>query len=240
VVCLSATLAVVAVLLSIASNVSGAQAASPEAGDGVMLVMLRRFSFAPDTEDVKDEATIVKCITDSLRARRPGQRMVSFEEFQRVAFPRLTPATAPKRPEFLELMFRDAAFRRRIETLNLRYVVYIGGVSEIGKKSGGGICYIGPVSGCVIVREWDRDTRIGATVMDIDRRQVVGKTEARAAGKSWFALVVIVPIGNVADTEGKACWDLGAKLATILERNRHRTPVPGAAPNFPSRKDKRQ
>ena len=209
---------------------SGAWAAPNESRNGIMLVLLRQFSFKPRVDDIKDEARIIQCVGKDIRRHRPGQRIISFDEFRRTAFPRLTASTAPRRPEFLELMFRDAAFRQRIEPLNLKYVAFIGGVTETSAPRGGGVCVIGPISGCVIVRHWDKHSRIAAKILDVERVETVGETKTGSKGTSWFALVGVLPMGEKADTELKACQDLGARIAGFLSKGRSRAPLWRRAP----------
>ena len=220
-------IAVIGGLAGSTLHMSTAGAASPDSRDAVMLVLLRQFSFRPRVDDIKDEATTIKCIGDSIRRHRPGQRIISFDEFQSTAFPRLTRSTAPKRPQFLELMLRDADFRRRIQPFNLRYIAFIGGVTETSKASGGGICVIG--AGCFIVRSWDKNSRIGAKILDVERVKAVAETRTEAAGRSWFALIGILPMGGTAGTEIRVCQDLGAKIAGFLSKDRTHIPMLGVA-----------
>jgi len=192
-------------------------AAPRDVGDGIMLVFLREFSFAAGEDDIRDEERIVSCVSEVIRKRRPARRIVPYDEFRARAFAHIDPASAPRRPEFLATLFADPEFRERVKPLRLRYVAFLGGVTEIDAEGDGG-CIAGPGAVvCLGLWTWDKRSRMGAAILDLENMQMSGQTAAVAAGTAWLALVGVFPIGLPAATEQVACRDLGSGIAGFLE-----------------------
>ena len=189
--------------------------------DGIMLVFLREFSFEPDVYDIKDEGRILDCMSRAIRQHRPEQRIVKFDEFRKLAFPKLKSASAPRQPKFLSMMFEDPAFRGKIDHLRLRYIAFVGGVTKSEVEGGVTCAGSGPRGVCFGAWTWDKESRVGASILDLGTVREVEAVEARASGTAWFAIIGAFPIGLPAATEAAACSDLGVRISRFLHQ-RHR------------------
>lgn len=190
-------------------------ATSPD--DGIMLVFYREFSFEAGVDDIANEARVIECTGETIRRNRPRQRIVSFDEFRRTAFPDMSPDSAPRNPKYLSMLLRRADFRDRIRPLGLRHIAFIGGVTETA-RGGSMICGGGPYgAGCFGVLTWDNESRLGASVIDLEHSLREENLDSSASGTSWLAIVGIFPVGVPSDTVGSACRDLGARLAGYLD-----------------------
>lgn len=196
--------------------VSG-QVEAPDKSDALMLVYLRQFSFTPGVDDIEDEGRIVRCVGDAIHRKQPDRKMVSFEEFRRIAFPHLDAFSAPHEPEYISPLFRNPDFQTRVAPLGVRYIAFLGGVTETGAAKGGITCvYGGPAGACFGGWSWDKTSNVGAAVLDVSNLETVGDVNASASGTAWFAIVGVLPLGLPANTESAACNDLGARIAASL------------------------
>ncbi len=112
---------------SLGPSTTGAET-SPD--NGIMLVFVREFSFDRDIDDIKAKGRILDCVRGEILLLRPKQRIVSFDEFRRTAFPNLSPESAPRNPKYLSMLLQRADFRDRIRPLGIRHIAFIGGVTE--------------------------------------------------------------------------------------------------------------
>ncbi len=190
--------------------------ASPD--DGVLLVFMRRFSFSSQFDDIKDEERILGCVSRAIHSRRPRQRIVLFDDFRRVAFPHLTPATAPRSPDYLAILFEDSDFRKRVAPLGLSHAAFVGGVTRLSDARGGMSCSGDAVRAvCIGAWYWDKESRVGASILDLRDMERDEEISASARGTPWFAIVQGIPLGFPAATESEACIGLGRDIARYLD-----------------------
>ena len=193
----------------------GASVAQPR-DDGLMLLLIRELGFEQGSEDVKDEA-VLECVRNRMLQVRPSQRDVSFDEFRAVAFPALQRAAAPRRPEYLKMLFDTEAFRQRVAPLGLRYIAFIGGVTET-EQGPSGVYGVGNPYGVLIAHSsWHKATRLSAMVLDLKTGGKSAPLTSAATGTSWFVLIGVIPLGGASDTVGEACQNLGARLGAFLD-----------------------
>ena len=196
-----------------------APVAAPQA-NGVALVMVRPFSFEAGVDDVTDEQSVVDCITSSIRGALPDQPLVAWDAFRYAAFPNLPAGAEPRDPEYLVPLFRNAEFRARVGSLGLRYVGFVGGVTEV-KQDGGIYCGGGPGGGaCLGLITWKKATRLRAGMVDLKTMEQVSALEGKDSGTAWFAVIGILPIGMPYDTERGSCHALGTEIAEFLRQRR--------------------
>ncbi len=203
----------------LAPSAAGA-AASPD--DGIMLVFYRELSFVAGVDDIANEALIIECAGETIRRNRPQQRIVSFDTFRRTAFPDLSPESAPRNPKYLSMLLQRDDFQDRIRPLGIRHIAFIGGVTETETKGGIGCLGAGPGWGCFGLITWDHESRLGASVLDLNDPRREEHLDASASGTSWFAMALIFPAGFPSDTVGAACRDLGRQLTAYLDGHRNR------------------
>ena len=179
-----------------------------------MLVFNREFSFDYRIDDVDDEEMLIDCVQESLRRGRPDQKVVSYDEFRKTAFPTLPATAAPRNPEYLSILFADAEFRTRIGTLGIRHVAFIGGITIKSGSADFIECY----RGCRVwtLLTWDHTTRLAATILDLEASMQKDNLSASADDNSWLIVLGALPVGETSDALQHACHDLGYKLAEYL------------------------
>jgi len=186
-------------------------------GDGLMLVFVRELSFDPKTRDIKDENRILNCVRDEIVRVRPRQPFVTFKQFRQTAFPDLQLESVPRRPEYFAVLLDSMEFHEAIKSLELRYVVFVGGVSQTSEPESWGGCGggYGGVA-CLLYVEWAEASKIGATVLDLKMATRTNQLQASSSGKSFFAIVGIFPIGLPSYPSDKACKNVGIQVGRLL------------------------
>ncbi len=185
--------------------------------DGIMLLFYREFSFEANSDDITDEAQVIECTGETIRRNRPQQHIVSFDEFRRTAFPNLSPESAPRNPKYLSMLLQRTDIRDRIRPLGIRHIAFIGGVTKTVTDGGIGCLGAGPGAGCFGLITWDKESRLGASVLDLAKTGRTENLSVSSSGTSWFAVIGIIPLGFATDTVVSACRDLGARLAVFLD-----------------------
>ena len=187
--------------------------AHPPAGEAVT-VFLNYFGL----EGRAVEGELVGCIRDGIRRAHPELRVVPPDEFRRLAFPDLAPEAAPRSPQYLGMLLDSAAFRERIAPLNLHYLIAISGETRV-KQTGGAVAGTAPAPGGAFLVGgwiWNRDTRLVASILDLKVTGAPAEMGATAQGTAWLVLIEGLPLGAPAFTEGRACAELGDKVARYL------------------------
>lgn len=165
--------------------------------------------------DVEREA--FKCIDIAVRKEFPNIHIISPGEFRPLAFPDLPPEAAIHDPEYLALALGHPKFRERIDSLGIRYLIALRGVTE-QKLAGAGA---GSVAGLIV---WNRNTRLAACVLDVTKSQEPKELEAMAEGNPWLLLLGGVPIMVPASTESTACQALGKAVVNFFSETLKMTP----------------
>ena len=196
-------------------------ATSPD--DGIMLVFYREFSFEANSDDITNEAQVIECTGETIRRNRPQQHIVSFDEFRRTAFPDLSPESAPRNPKYLSMLLQRTDFRDRIRPLGIRHIAFIGGVTKTVTDGGIGCVGAGPGFGCFGLITWDKNSRLGASVLDLKYSRREENLNASASGTAWLAVVGIFPIGLPSDPSYVACKDLGVRIARSISNEQNPT-----------------
>ncbi len=190
-------------------------ATSPD--EGIMLVFYREFSFEANSDDITDEAQVIECTGETIRRNRPQQHIVSFDEFRRTAFPDLSPESVPRNPKYLSMLLQRTDFRDRIRPLGIRYIAFIGGITKTVPEGGIGCFGAYAGAGCFGLITWDKKSRLGASVLDLNYPRREQNLNAASSGTAWLAVVLIFPVGLPSDTVGTVCRDLGMRLTRYLD-----------------------
>ncbi len=194
---------------------SPAPRAAPEGA--AMIVFLRELSFEPGIDDLKNESFVVDCVRSAIEHRDPDRRFVDYETFRRAALPELKSRSTLRQPKYLRMVLDHPDFRTRIAPLGLRYIIFVGGVTETNREGGIACGGGGGGAGCFGLITWDKESRMVASVLDLARRGNLLRSEALATGTAWFAMIGIFPLGMPAGTEGVTCTRQGEKIAALLE-----------------------
>ena len=206
-------------------GVESVDAAIPWLEDGETIALLRspRFLFDWENEERATRIDALDCVRQALVEEGAGDRLVSEETFKRKAFPDLPPEAAPTDPESIRLLLTHPTLLRRIEPLNLRYLVYATSETEIrdafeawsGVVSGHGGTIVG-------WKSWKQSSEFSFLVIDAKAIKDVASAEAHQDGTGWWSAgIVIVPfaIGYESPTEQTACDELARKLRAAFREH---------------------
>lgn len=183
-----------------------------------MIIFLRDISLAPGVEEMSDEALLVDCIRSAIKDRNPKRRFVAYDTFRKLAFPDLPAIAAPRHPRYIRLVIERPDIRNRIADLNIRYMIFVGGVVETKQQGGIGCLGAGYGFGCFGLVTWDKESRLAASILDLERMGGLETVKATTSGTAWFAVFIIFPLGFPAAPEAFACADQGAKIARLLDQ----------------------
>ncbi len=173
-----------------------------------------RFNWYNEVRPVR--ADLEHCVSDAIEERFPDLRYISRQTFSDTAFPDLPSESAPTDLRHIRVLLEDPTFRKRLETLNLRYIVYVGGHTEIvGAHSWIGIG--GYMAATVVgMSEWKKDTKVNALVFDLKSPLDTISAEEHIEGTSWVAGLFPFIFGTPASTESRAWRDIGERLVATL------------------------
>ena len=173
------------------------------------------------------EKNLTDCLANALRKSNPNVRVVPGDTFRRIAFPDLDYEQAPHTAESLVTLAANQVFQQRISPLGLRYVVILGGADEENLQGGNIRCTplaLAPPVACFGGYVWDKRSRLGAIVVDIDEARAFGERTVHASGKAERGMVGPIPLWSVTDTQSMACQELGDALARDIAERERRTP----------------
>lgn len=155
------------------------------------------------------EGAAFQCVDTALREELPYIRIIPPEDFRSAAFPDLPPEAAIHDTEYLALALRHPKFRARVDSLGIRYLIALRGVTEqklVGVGAGG-------IAGLIV---WDRNTRLAASILDVVKSLEPQELEATASGNPSLLLLGGVPLVIPAPTESTACQALGNAVVKFL------------------------
>ncbi len=187
----------------------------PQPADAVAILALEPFELGAEACDPE---SLAECVRRSILSQRPGLRVLSPEEFSRVAYPDLDVSEVPKQPEYISLLLEDAEFRARIAPLRLRYLVVVGGLSTTRQLwdhiyCGGG--YGG--AGCLGAAANEKETRMAATVFDLVRIGELREVTASRRDQGVLVVFVIFPFYRPAITVSEACREVAHDILMAMD-----------------------
>jgi hypothetical protein len=174
-----------------------------------------RFDWHKDIEPV--EADLERCAADAIKSAFDDLKYLPQDQFSRAVFPNLPAEAAPLSLKSMRVLIEDTDFRERLNQLNLRYIVFIGGHTEIGEAEhlwvgGGG--YMAATA--VGMTRWDKETDVSALVLDLKHHSDVSRLYSHTEGTSWVAGVLPFVAGVPADTESEACREIASQIAELI------------------------
>lgn len=178
------------------------------------------FHFDWDSEIDPINDSFEHCIADAVSNRLPDLRYVSRDTFTQEMFPNLPQESAPLDLKSMTVLLGSEQFHERLNTLNMRYIIYVTGYTEI-KESHTWLAVFGYrfVTG-VGMSEWDKETDVSTVVFDLKSSAELERTSNRTAGKSWIAGIFPIVVGVPANTEDAACHAVGIEIASVIEAAR--------------------
>lgn len=161
------------------------------------------------------------CVSKALKETFPTLRVISSDDFYRIAFPNTVTEKAVRTSTDISLLLKETAFRERIAPLGLRYLISIqGGTQQKGEPVVG--AFGGPGGAATVLgATWDRVSSLNASIMDLKKDQSIGSLWVSASGKPWFICIgfgpLCAPLGAPAFTESEACGSFGEGVARFLK-----------------------
>ncbi len=165
---------------------------------------------------VEAEKSFSDCLFDEMMDNNSALNIISEPEFKNAMFPWFESRLAPTRADGLNQLMAREAIAQRVEELNIKYLIWIHGESEILNKQGAMSCTLSPAGGgCVGILSWDNNSDYEATIWDIRQRRSLGVISSEATGTSVVPAIG-VPIPLIARTKSASCKSLAKQLSNSL------------------------
>ncbi len=179
-------------------------------GDTIAVLGRRDRPSAAETE-----LDFVDCVSKNMGGS-DGVSVIPDRTFRDTLFPWFEPRTAPVNTRDLPDLIGHPTFIERLDSIGIKYVVWIEGSTRRTDSAGSMSCTVSPAGGgCFGFLTWENDSEYEASIWDIKQRRTVGKVSSDAVGTSYMpALIVPVPI--IARVKNSACTSLADQLKTFL------------------------
>ena len=131
-------------------------------------------------------------------------------------FPWLEPSTAPASANAFATFLQRPGVSDRVNTLGVRYIVWIDGGTK--KTDGGGsiACGAGPGgAGCLGLGWWEKHSDYEATIWDLNQGTSVGTVSTDVKGTSVM-IGAIAPIPLISPVQRTACDRMANQLKAFL------------------------
>lgn len=183
-------------------------------GEDEIIAILRR---ATPTGDDTEQA-FIDCVAEKTAKGRDGIRVISNQEFIDAFFPWFEPRVAPDEVEDLGKFADNSKIQDRIDTLGIRYIIWIDGATTRINQNGSVQCAVatGGIPACFGFLSWRAESIYEAVVWDVEREISVGKLSAESKGMS-FVPAVVVPIPFIARTQSSACTSLADQIKEFID-----------------------
>ncbi len=183
-------------------------------GEDQIIAILRRSSLMGHNT----EQAFIDCVTDRTSKGRDGIDVISNQEFMDAFFPWFEARYAPTDIDELKKISRNNKIKDRLESLGIRYLVWIDGSTKRENQNGSVQCAVatGGIPACFGFLSWRAESIYEAVIWDVERNISVGKLSAESKGMS-FVPAVVIPIPFIARTQSSACASLVDQLKEFIE-----------------------
>ena len=165
---------------------------------------------------VEAERDFSSCLYSELSSKGKDLNIISESAFKDAIFPWFEPRLAPSKPESLPILLAHEGVAQKVQSLNVRYLVWIHGDSEVLNKQGMMTCTLSPAGGgCLGVLSWDNSSNYEASIWDVREGQSLGVISSEATGTSVVPAIGL-PIPLIARTKTASCKSLAAQLQVAL------------------------
>ena len=148
--------------------------------------------------------------------RNSAFQLYADDLFVDALFPWLEPSTAPASANAFITFLQRPGVSDRVNTLGVRYIVWIDGGTK--KTDGGGsiACGAGPGgAGCLGLGWWEKHSDYEATIWDLNQGTSVGSVSTDVKGTSVM-IGAIVPIPLISPVQRTACDRMAHQLKAFL------------------------
>jgi hypothetical protein len=175
-----------------------------------VVVMGRRHAGEYETEP-----DFIDCIGNRL-ANGGKVSVMPEQQFLDSFYPWFEPRVAPLKLKRMGAMLNDPLIAERINSLGIRYLIWVDGRTETTDKSGSLSCALTPGGGgCFGFTTWDKTSNYEATVWDLKQLDEEGRVKVSTEGSS-YVLAVVAPIPFIAQVQGAACAGIGDRLKSFF------------------------
>ena len=183
-------------------------------GEDQIIAILRRASLTGENT----EQAFIDCITERTARGRDGIDVISNQDFIDTFFPWFEARIAPTDIDDLKDIAHNEKIKDRLESLGIRYLVWIDGSTTRINQNGSVQCAVatGGIPACFGFLSWRAESVYEAVIWDVDRNISVGKLSAESKGMS-FVPAVVIPIPFIARTQSSACTSLADQLKAFIE-----------------------
>jgi hypothetical protein len=162
------------------------------------------------------EDKFVDCISATIQKGRNPINVYPDEKFVDDLFPWFEPRTMPQGPEALPALFARPGLTEKLESSNIRYIVWISGDTEKSASGGSMSCAISPGGGgCFGLTWWEDDAAYEAAIWDIRDGRSAGAVSADVHGTSVIP-ALFIPVPLIARTQKAACKGLATELQSFI------------------------
>tara|TARA_B110000881_G_scaffold126909_1_gene111458 strand:- start:1170 stop:1838 length:669 start_codon:yes stop_codon:yes gene_type:complete len=163
-----------------------------------------------DAGHYETDREFIECVSDEVTSG--GIKVLPEQQFIDAIYPWFEPRTAPKGLPRLKRLMQQNNIKAKIDSLSIRYLVWLDGSTETTGKGGSMSCAIGPGGGgCFGFAQWDKLSVYEATVWDLDELVEKGKLRVDSEGTSYL-IGVVAPIPLLTPVKNDACGSLGNQL----------------------------
>jgi len=163
------------------------------------------------------EEKFANCVQEELAKNVSGLKFIAEDRFRDALFPWFESGTFPRSIEELDLTMNQPLVLDRIQSIGIRFVIYVGGYKSKGKFDGPFMVTGGfGAAGALGYTSADRKTEIKAVVWDLEKRVSLGEVDVEKSGSfKWIGLIIPIPIPDA--TESAACRETAERISNCLK-----------------------
>ena len=165
---------------------------------------------------IETEVDYVSCIGDNLKDRLDATNIIPEQQFIDELYPYFEKSTAPLNVRNLAKMVKEPAIAKKLDDLNLSYLVWVEGKTQRTGGSGAVSCAIGPGGGCFGFATWDDEANYGASVWDVSNLAQSASVNTQRNGTSYLP-AFIIPIPLLAQVQDTACNDMARRITQHIK-----------------------
>jgi len=188
---------------------------SPELLDiknGDSIVLLGRH----DAGHYETDSNFVNCVAERLQ-NIEGLDVIPEDTFTDALFPWFEPRVSPKSLKRMNILMGESRISQKIDSINLRYLVWMDGHTENADQAGSMTCSAGiGGAGCFGLLSWNKISFYEAVVWNIQDMKEVGRVRVDSEGTN-YVIGALVPIPLMTRSKGDACKGMGNQLRGFFE-----------------------
>lgn len=156
------------------------------------------------------------CVQRELKNRISGLEFVPEDRFRDALFPWFEPSTAPTEIGQLASIMKKTLVRDRIQSLGIRFVIFVGGFTSKEEFKGPFMVTGGyGAAGALGYTSSDRKTAISAVVWDIKKMASLGDIQVEKTGSfKWIGVILPIPIPDT--TKSSACTETAKGISDCI------------------------